>query len=536
MSTDTKIAAARAFVRSLNILLKFARLYEFGHLRTAKQLETTWEELRAAVPKGSETGLLLGAAGSKLLLDGVPLGSSQAERSFAQLLSSSGIASIHFSPNATREDLERLARGFPTSAAGAKPEAWAAQLKAALEGATGIRVNTVRFVAEDSAITDVKLAAQLTARTFGASGEQFKTWINDPQKLLQLIVAASGVGVSPGGGESRGAGGAVEESGAGRIHPASASESSDTAQASGTPASEGVRGTWAPPTRSGSDSTGVWALSGAAGISSPSGVANSSAGSATTAVSDPGLPVLPDWGLSAAGRSTAGIVFNERDIFDLVRILRKLGELSQDKDSPEAAAEFQMRLSELSVQSQDLLRMALSTVGSQLAVERPDSSLLVKLAEHLAIRFALQNYKTGEVRVHAVKQVLQRMTQEIDALRKVLRSHEEKLQRAGVDVESHAELLDQQFWAAIPDEEKHMVLRSRDAWCVPPRNIAENDCRIPTSLATTPSCPPASICNPSLPSASRRRTLVPFGRMTFMASRSPIAAERRAKATSASCA
>jgi hypothetical protein len=47
MSADPR-AAARQFVRSLNILMKFARLYEFGHVRTAAQFETTWKncELR----------------------------------------------------------------------------------------------------------------------------------------------------------------------------------------------------------------------------------------------------------------------------------------------------------------------------------------------------------------------------------------------------------------------------------------------------------------------------------------------------------
>jgi len=33
--------------RSLNILLKFARLYEFGHARTAAQFETAWKDCAA---------------------------------------------------------------------------------------------------------------------------------------------------------------------------------------------------------------------------------------------------------------------------------------------------------------------------------------------------------------------------------------------------------------------------------------------------------------------------------------------------------
>ena len=48
MSPEAR-GAARAFVRSLNILLKFARLYEFGHVRTAAQFDTTWDELRQAL-------------------------------------------------------------------------------------------------------------------------------------------------------------------------------------------------------------------------------------------------------------------------------------------------------------------------------------------------------------------------------------------------------------------------------------------------------------------------------------------------------
>jgi hypothetical protein len=38
-------------------------------------------------------------------------------------------------------------------------------------------------------------------------------------------------------------------------------------------------------------------------------------------------------------------------------------------------------------------------------------------------------------------------------------------------VESHAEILDRQFWAAVPDWGKKNVLLSEDGWCIPPRNI-----------------------------------------------------------------
>src|ERR1700732_717371 len=119
MDTSTKTAAARAFVRSLNILLKFARMYDFGHPRTAAQYDTAWKELCTALGD-NEAGLLLAASGDKLLLDGVALKSAAAEKSFARLLSNAGIASIHFSPKVTQASLARFVKAFPTGS-GAKP-------------------------------------------------------------------------------------------------------------------------------------------------------------------------------------------------------------------------------------------------------------------------------------------------------------------------------------------------------------------------------------------------------------------------------
>src|SRR5256884_1271256 len=147
---------ARAFVRSLNILLKFARLYEFGHAKTGQQFETTWKELRNALEDSGGSGVLLGASGTQILLDGVPLGSAAGERSFAQLLTSSGIASIHFAPTLTQPQFARFVRAFPSG--NAKPSSLAEQLKSALAGDTSIKVNEIRYVAEDSSVAGIQAA------------------------------------------------------------------------------------------------------------------------------------------------------------------------------------------------------------------------------------------------------------------------------------------------------------------------------------------------------------------------------------------
>src|SRR5580693_220122 len=221
MSGDTRSSSARAFVRSLNILLKFARLYEFGHVRTMGQFETTWKELRLALDESGDTGLLLGASGNQILLDGVPLGASASERSFAQLLITSGIASIHFARSLNQGQFARFVRAFPTGTS--KPSALAEQLKTALAGETSIRINEIRFVAEDGSVAGIKMAAQLTAKALGAQSDRLRDIFEDPNKLLQLILAAEsgrggggpGMGAGDGGSGSGGSSGASWSGGAG---------------------------------------------------------------------------------------------------------------------------------------------------------------------------------------------------------------------------------------------------------------------------------------------------------------------------------
>jgi hypothetical protein len=65
MKSDPRTTAGRAFVRSLNILLKLARLYGYDHVRTGEQVSTAWGELQTALSGAGEAGLVLGATGSR---------------------------------------------------------------------------------------------------------------------------------------------------------------------------------------------------------------------------------------------------------------------------------------------------------------------------------------------------------------------------------------------------------------------------------------------------------------------------------------
>jgi len=140
MKSDPKTTAGRAFVRSLNILLKFrapVRVWARTHHRITPSR-------RAGVcarqsPSDRKGGLLSGATGSQLLLDGVPLEGAPAEKQFAQLLSAAGLASVQFFSCVTQDELGRFVCSFPTGKA--KTCELALQLKSALAGARGIRIN-----------------------------------------------------------------------------------------------------------------------------------------------------------------------------------------------------------------------------------------------------------------------------------------------------------------------------------------------------------------------------------------------------------
>jgi hypothetical protein len=519
MATDTR-ASARAFVRSLNILLKFARLYEFGHVRTAAQFETTWKELRSALDESGGSGVLLGASGNQILLDGVPLGSAAGERSFAQLLITSGIASIHFAPTLTQPQLARFVRAFPSG--NAKPSSLAEQLKHALAGETSIKVNEIRYVAEDSSVAGIKVAAQLTAKALGAHGDKFRDFFEDPNKMLQMILAAEssraagggggggsgpGFGLSGGvpgggggtggsGGPGGGSGGAgTGGSGGGGGGGVNAGNLWGTPRQGGGGGGAGGGGTGGGTGGSGGGGgtgggTGFGGGGGGAGTGTggSGGAGGGAPGGSPGHIGAPGAEgATPGKWLTASALlragSTAGGVGGgaeagggaysvpEEDVRAMLGLFAQLGKSRKDPEARMEVPTFQSRLSALPVRAQYTLQQALAGLAAQAPNEKPDKPMLLKLAEHVAIRFALDSYERGELRVNAVKQLLDRMNSEIEGLRKILASQEDMMANAGLQVQSYTELLDQEFWAQVPDENKKEVLTSDESWCVPPRNV-----------------------------------------------------------------
>ena len=155
----------------------------------------------------------------------------------------------------------------------------------------------------------------------------------------------------------------------------------------------------------------------------------------------------------------------------MLGLFAQLGKSRKDSEHRMDVPTFQSRLSAMPVRAQYTLQQALAGLAAQAPDAKPDKPMLLKLAEHVAIRFALDSYEKGELRVNAVKQLLDRMNTEIEGLRKILSTQEEMMAQAGLSVQSYTELLDQEFWEQVPEENKKEVLTSDEAWCVPPRNV-----------------------------------------------------------------
>ena len=178
---DPKTTAGRAFVRSLNILLKFARLYGYEHTRTIEHLDIAWRELRAAIPVGTEAACYSAQPGLNCYWTEYPSRAPLQKNNSPSLLSAAGLASVQFFPSVTEEELGRFARAFPTGKA--KPAELAAQLKSALTGAQGIRINEICFVATDSRFRDASVAAQLAHLDDGRRSGSIQAVAERPPKI-----------------------------------------------------------------------------------------------------------------------------------------------------------------------------------------------------------------------------------------------------------------------------------------------------------------------------------------------------------------
>lgn len=358
--------------------MKYVRLYGFDHKRTQTQFEVAWAELKDAIPLGRGS-FVLGVSGERLLLDGVAIETGQAERGFAQLLTASGLASIQFYRDVTPEEFERLVRAFAFS--GSKAQDLADQIKSACgaDNKGNIRINEIKFVAADPATANMTVAAQIAVQSLGP---EFKDWLNDPTKLVQVIAAAEGT-QAPHGGAANSA------------HPG--------------------------------DVLGAW--------------------------------------------TNAPFTLNNKETMQALHLLTRFGELGATSTPKPELIGSELHRAEDKIK--DSVLMLLDELSSLHPDPKEAKPILMRAAEQMAIRYALERFENGDLKVNAVHELLENMSEQMGNLRKILLAQEEKMSRAGMVVESHADLLDRMFWAELPESNKKKALLSEDAACVPARNIRQ---------------------------------------------------------------
>ncbi|MFY9691134.1 MAG: hypothetical protein WA369_14500 [Candidatus Acidiferrales bacterium] len=161
---------------------------------------------------------------------------------------------------------------------------------------------------------------------------------------------------------------------------------------------------------------------------------------------------------------------------ELQGILQMLAQVARTNDASKEnldASSFQSRLSALPRRARFTVSQALAALAAQAPAEASDKPTLLKLAENIAVRFAMERYQKGDVKVDAVRQLLDDMSAELDGLRKILGVYEQRMKRAGLDVGSQVDGMAQEFWSLISDEKKKAVIESGDIWCVPAAKIRE---------------------------------------------------------------
>jgi hypothetical protein len=188
----------------------------------------------------------------------------------------------------------------------------------------------------------------------------------------------------------------------------------------------------------------------------------------------PGSPSGPGIGLGpgGGGGSPSATGPTEDETTSVIRLLSRLAR-EGGSDGTVDTARFRQEFAQLPQTSQAKLQQALVEVSETMPKKEAGAPLLLQVAEHLAIRLAMDRYERGDSRVDAVKSMLERMNQEIQSLRDTVGSYEEKLKEAGFELSHPADALEQEFWARTPESSKLKVLLSEDAWQIPSKYVRQ---------------------------------------------------------------
>ena len=201
-------------------------------------------------------------------------------------------------------------------------------------------------------------------------------------------------------------------------------------------------------------------------------------------LNDPGklLGILTAAGMGAPGPGPGGAAtppgsdpaapapLGEEETTTAIRLLVKLAREGGDNGTL-APAKWREEFSQIPEPSRVVLQRVLKEFAESVPPKEPPPPVLLQMAEHLAVRLAMERYEAGSSRVDAVTNVLNRMNLEIDTLRETLGSYEDKLKHAGFELNRPPDILEQEFWSRMPEPAKLGVLLSDEAWQIPSRHV-----------------------------------------------------------------
>lgn len=207
----------------------------------------------------------------------------------------------------------------------------------------------------------------------------------------------SGLGAGPGNATAGGAGGGGSAPGTGGV---GAGSGTGTSSGKGT----GPAGTGSGAgTAAGSGAGGGGAQSPYSGAKPGSGVLQRGSGSGPAGSGGPrrggpgglgpggsgGTGTGSGRGPNDTGSNVSGWSTKDEDILGILKLLTSLGHTVSGQGGGTQAGPLQEELTKLPAQSQEMLRKALAAVAAQAPAANAKDPMLLRLAEHLAIKFAL---------------------------------------------------------------------------------------------------------------------------------------------------
>ena len=205
-TTVDNLSPVRAFVRTLNVVVKQVNLYGLAHKQVAPQLENAWKELQTALSSGK---VMLTGAGDHLLLAGKPINAGSADRTLAQLFSGSGIAGICFLPELKFEQFGEFVRFVAVT----KPTDLLPSFKKEFGPRAPVRLLEFHVGGDEPAQQNMNLAGHIAAAMLGTTPVISDGRPASTNDLLRVLCSldASGTGTAPSDGNSASAGALGEE-------------------------------------------------------------------------------------------------------------------------------------------------------------------------------------------------------------------------------------------------------------------------------------------------------------------------------------